>query len=133
MIKRQIWVAATIVAVLALLVPACSQPATTDGYTNITVEQLAEMLADKDFALVNVHIPYEGEIPPTDTLIPFDEIANHLDELPDKNASIVLYCLGDSMSTVAAKTLVSQGYTNVMVVDGGMNAWTAAGYELLRQ
>ncbi len=133
MIKRQIWVAAMILAVLTLLVPACSQSATTDGYTNITVEQLAEMLADKDFALVNVHIPYEGEIPQTDLFIPFDEIANHLDELADKNASIVLYCLGDSMSTLAAETLVSQGYTNVMVVDGGMSAWAAAGYELLRQ
>ena len=133
MITRQIWLSAVIFAVLISLVSACSQPMMADGYTDITVEQLAEKLETGDFTMVNVHIPYEGEIPQTDLFIPFDEIANHLDQLPDKNASIVLYCRSGSMSTSAAETLVSLGYTNVMEVDGGMRAWEAAGYELLSQ
>ena len=102
-----------------------------DGYVDISVDQLAGMLEEKDFTMVNVHIPYQGEIPQTDLFIPFDEIQNHLGELPAKDAPIVLYCRSGSMSATAARVLVEEGYTNVMELDGGFNAWRATGYELL--
>jgi rhodanese-related sulfurtransferase len=102
-----------------------------DGYVDVTVEQLAEMLESQELTLVNVHIPYDGEVPQTDLLIPFDQIADRLDELPSQDAPIVVYCRSGNHSTTAAKTLVSLGYTNVLEVDGGMRAWQAAGYELL--
>jgi rhodanese-related sulfurtransferase len=106
-------------------------PKNADGYADISVDQLASLMEDKDFTLVNVHIPYEGEIPQTDLFIPFDEIQAHLDEIPAKDAPIVLYCRSGSMSTTAAKVLAAEGYTNVMELDGGFNTWEAAGYELL--
>jgi rhodanese-related sulfurtransferase len=101
-----------------------------DGYVDITVEQLAEMMEDKDFTLINVHVPYTDEIEETDMRIPFDRIADHLDQLPDKEAPIVLYCRSGSMSTTAARALAEMGYTNVMELDGGFNAWKAAGHKL---
>jgi rhodanese-related sulfurtransferase len=103
-----------------------------DGYTDINVDQLNEMMETKNFTLVNVHIPYEGDIPDTDLSIPYNDLESHLDQLPeDKNAPLVLYCRSGSMSTQAAETLVDLGYTNIMEVDGGMNAWRSAGYDLL--
>ncbi len=102
------------------------------SYTDVSAAGLAAMLETKDFPLVNVHIPYEGEIEGTDLFIPFDEIGQNLDELPaDKDAQIVLYCRSGSMSATAARELVKLGYTDVWNLGGGMIAWKQLGYPLL--
>jgi len=108
-------------------------PLNSDGYMDISAEQLAQMLEQKSFTLVNVHIPYTGELPDTDIMIPFDQITEHLAELPAKDAPIVLYCRSGSMSTQAAKDLVALGYTNIFELDGGFNGWQAAGHPLLNK
>ena len=104
-----------------------------EGYTNISVDELAASLEDKDFTFVNVHIPYIGDIEGTDVSIPFNEIADNLTKLPeDKNAKIVLYCQSGGMSTVAAETLAGLGYTNITNVLGGMIEWQKQGYPLVQ-
>lgn len=110
---------------------SASQPDQAAQVTKIDVGQLATMLENKNFTFVNVHIPYAGEIPSTDFLIPFNEVQTNLDKLPDKNARIVVYCHSGSMSDTATAELAGLGYTNVYDVVGGMSAWTAAGHELL--
>ena len=128
---------------LAIALGACnSQPANiTESkasvaggtFTNVTPAQLKQMLAAKDFYLVNVHIPYAGELGQTDAFIPYTDIEQNLAKLPaEKNAKIMLYCSSGHMSTIAANTLVKLGYTNVWNLDGGMVAWQSAGYPLIQ-
>ena len=102
-----------------------SKPA---GYAMITVSELQELMDTEEFTFVNVHIPLEGNISNTDAEIPFDEIENYLDLLPeDKDEKIVIYCRSGSMGDTASKTLVDLGYTNVSNLEGGYNAWNANG------
>jgi rhodanese-related sulfurtransferase len=103
------------------------------AYTGISVDELHSMLKNRDFVLVNVHVPFAGNIPNTDLSIPYDQIAHNLDQLPaDKSAKIVLYCRSDRMSTIASETLVGLGYTNIYNLDGGMVDWENAGFDLER-
>ena len=100
-------------------------------YTSVSPLRLAEMLTAKDFVLVNVHVPYEGEIEGTDTFVPYDQVANRLSELPAaKDARVMVYCRSGRMSTEAVRTLVGLGRTNLLELDGGMVAWEQAGYRL---
>ena len=111
----------------------CSTASETKAsYSTMTVEELNRALeGEKDFLLVNVHIPYAGEIPKTDVHIPYNQIEENLDQLPkDKNAKIVVYCRSGGMSRSAAQKLVQLGYTSVIDVPGGMRDWQAKGYGL---
>lgn len=97
-------------------------------FTEVSIPEFQAMLDNKDFLLVNVHIPFEGDIPGTDIRLPFNEIQQNLNLFPeDKSSKIVLYCRSDRMSSIAAEELVSLGYTNIWNLDDGFNAWILAG------
>ncbi len=128
--------------VLAAIVLAACQPRVAGelvsvaggSYRNVPPQELNTMLKNKDFVFINVHIPFAGNIAGTDLSIPYDQIQQHLAELPaDKNAKIVLYCRSGHMSSLAAETLIKLGYTNVWSLKGGMAAWEQAGYPIESQ
>ncbi len=129
------------VSILFLIILAgCASPDKVEvnngSYENISVERLKTMMDERrdSFLLINTHIPFEGNIPTTDLSIPYNEITENLDKLPNnKDAEIVLYCRNDPMSHSAAVDLVEQGYTNVKNLEGGFNAWSDAGLPLVRE
>ncbi|WP_407538827.1 rhodanese-like domain-containing protein [Deinococcus radiomollis] len=96
----------------------------------LTPVGLKQALAHKNFVLINVHVPYEGKIAGTDLILPFDTIGQSRQLPKDKKANIVLYCRSGTMSAEARQTLNGMGYSNVRELQGGFNAWKAAGYPL---
>ena len=98
----------------------------------ISADQLEKLMDQKDFTLINVHIPYQGEIDNTDLLIPFNAVNQNKNFLPkNKDAKIVVYCMEDQMSDVAAEQLTKMGYTRIFNLQGGMIAWQNQGRRLV--
>ena len=52
--------------------------------------------------------------------------------IPDKDATLVLYCGGGYRSALAADNLQRMGYRNVISMDGGWRSWTEAGFPTIR-
>jgi rhodanese-related sulfurtransferase len=52
--------------------------------------------------------------------------------IPDKEATLVLYCGGGFRSALAADNLQRMGYRNVISMDGGWRGWTEAGFPIIQ-
>jgi rhodanese-related sulfurtransferase len=120
------------VAAGALLIVGCggsesedtTEPAEVDL---VAPDEFAERLADPKALVINVHVPYEGEIAGTDLFVPFDEIGSS-EALPaDRDRPLVVYCRSGNMSAQATADLVEAGYRDVTDLEGGMAAWAEDG------
>lgn len=113
---------------------AVSKPSREAGaWTELTPAELSTMLDTKEVFLVNVHIPYEGELPMTDAFIPFDQVGSRLSDLPGRNEMIALYCRTGRMSQVALQELAGAGYSNLFELKGGFEAWRSVGLPFIPQ
>jgi membrane protein DedA with SNARE-associated domain/rhodanese-related sulfurtransferase len=63
--------------------------------------------------------------------VSLENVEQHLKELP-RNREIVLYCTCPNEASAArvAKLLINNGFRHVRPLQGGLDAWIAAGYEV---
>mgnify|MGYP003574734745 FL=1 len=94
----------------------------------INVDEAYQLVEDGAF-LLDVRTPEEWDDfhAPQATLIPLDELASRVDEVPT-DRDIVVICRSGNRSQVGRDTLLAAGHPSATSVDGGMNAWAAAGY-----
>lgn len=102
----------------------------TSPHRLVGPEEFETALTDRSATVINVHVPYEGEIEGTDLFMPFDALDPA--QLPSDRASkLLVYCRSGKMSGIASITLVDLGYINVIELGGGMQAWTSSGRSLV--
>lgn len=97
-------------------------------YHKITTEQAKKIIDTEEVIIVDVRMKEEYEEAHIENaiLIPNETIDNSkLEELPDLNAKILVYCRSGNRSKQAAKKLVKIGYTNVYDF-GGILDWSYA-------
>jgi rhodanese-related sulfurtransferase len=124
---------------IALAIPALllmmRSHASADGAISPT--QAAALIQDnkdkKDLQLIDVRTAAEyadGHLANA-KLIPVQEFAQRLAEI-DKSKPVLLYCRSGHRSGNALKILQDKGYKNAKHVEGGINAWQAAGLPVTR-
>ena len=116
-----------IIILVVSIVAGCGlKNSSTNGYQKITPHDAKAMMDEgKPYTLLDVRTQgeYDAEHIDSAILIPYDEVGKRAEtELSDKNALIFVYCRSGSRSAIAAKTLVSLGYTNVYDM-GGIVDW----------
>lgn len=95
-------------------------------------DEFATAVAGIDTVTINVHVPFEGDIAGTDVWIPFDQVESQTAQLPQRrNTPLAVYCRTGRMSAVAVGTLSRLGYTDIVELAGGMQAWESAGRPLV--
>ena len=104
------------------------QPAASAQAKLLDPSAFAEAIRDPAVTTVNVHTPYEGELPGMDLFVAFDRLRDERSRLPgDPTAPIAVSCRSGRMSSDAVRTLTALGYTDVADLEGGMDAWEANG------
>jgi len=93
-------------------------------------DEFARRVEDPKVVTVNVHVPNEGNIAGTDLTIPFDQIATSTKLPTDLATPLAVYCRSGNMSAPAVKDLRAKGYTNIVELSGGYDAWLQSGRTL---
>lgn len=64
--------------------------------------------------------------------VPLDLLGEHIRDLASLDHSVVLVCQSGARATKALEQLVTAGKSNLRLLQGGMNAWTASGGDVAR-
>lgn len=89
--------------------------------------RFAAAVVDPGTVTINVHVPAADiQFDGTDMTMPFDNL--DMKQLPaDRDTPLAVYCRSGSMSAIAVQRLLALGYTDIVELDGGTDAWAAAG------
>jgi rhodanese-related sulfurtransferase len=122
--------ALTVMAAVALLSAWPVSAGGAEPYARLDPAAFEQRMQNEQAVVINVHVPYEGELAGTDYFIPYDQIRDDPRLPEDKGTELLLYCRSGRMSGDAGVDLAEEGYTNIAHLEGGMKAWEASGREI---
>lgn len=112
---------------LSMVLGGCSDKPEEASYTQISMEEAAKMMEmEENYVILDVRTveEYEDGHIPGAICVPNETIGeDEIEELPDKEQVIMIYCRSGNRSKQAAKKLLEQGYTNLYEF-GGIIDWT---------
>ncbi len=120
-----------LIIVLAAIIVLIPSTPDSSQFSHITPQSFTQKLNSKEYILLDIrtqdefnsgHIKGAKEIDYYQT----QSFSNYLDSL-DKNKKYLIYCHTGRRSNLALQIFKDKGFTNVSDLQGGFNAWLAAG------
>jgi rhodanese-related sulfurtransferase len=110
---------------------------TPQPHTTATIEpsELIRMRAeDPAVHVIDVRTPGEFETGHIEGAynVPLDVLGEHIADLAALDHHVVLVCQSGARATKALEQLVAAGKSNLRLLQGGMNTWTASGNHVAR-
>lgn len=118
-----------IVALLVYLI-ALTGNAKAGLPAEISVDEAYSMYQEGAFVLdVRTVEEWNEYHAPNTTLIPLDQLASRVDEVP-RDRQIVVVCRSGNRSQEGRDILLAAGFTRVTSMAGGLNEWRERGYPI---
>ena len=115
-----------ITLLVIILLTSCGAPQGELGYRQISTEDAIEIIdSEEGYVILDVRTveEFQEKHIPGAINVPNEEIGtDSIEELPDKEQLILVYCRSGNRSKEASAKLTKLGYTNI-VEFGGINNW----------
>lgn len=125
----------SMITITIIFTPSINPDNTSDLYEDINVNVAYNMINDTEayFDLVILDVrtlsEYEENHINSSILIPHDELETRINELVNyKDIEIIVHCRSGSRSNIAVNILISNNFTKVYNMLGGINSWIGAEY-----
>ncbi len=114
------------IAISTMLLAACAPK-----YPTVTPDEFEQAIAEPDVQLVDVRTPEEYEqghiVGAMNIDWKNDAFADEAGQMLDKSKTVAVYCRSGHRSHEAGNKLYKMGYTHIVELQGGMEAWKTAG------
>ena len=114
------------IAISTMLFAACAPK-----YPTVTPDEFEQTIAEPDVQLIDVRTPEEYEqghiVGAMNIDWKSDSFVDDATSMLDKSKTVAVYCRVGHRSHEAGKKLYKMGYTHIVELQGGFEAWKAAG------
>lgn len=125
----------SMITAMIIIIPRINPDNTSELYEDIDVNTAYNMINDSetypDLIILDVRTlsEYEENHINDSILIPHDELETRINELIDyKDVEIIVYCRSGTRSKIGVNILISNNFTKVYNMLGGINSWIEADY-----
>lgn len=122
------WILVTLFIILAAMILSDSLNQKISGISPLSTAQAIQIVNQRNGLFLDIRevAEFKKEHIAESMSLPLSTLAANIAKLNDPTQPIILICVSGQRSRTAAKQLRSNGFSDIYVLSGGLNAWKDA-------